>query len=250
MRLSSNRHGFKDGSGRFVRREGWLVGAKSRGDTDAPSESGEATDVGASSAERVEAMTEASPAALKGPAKPASQVRMFLVPNKLREKLLKSGGARAIELLARADANLEFLRPRCLNQISDLIAEIANRYGAAKRKGDEDFDGLYSLSAKIIDISTPVADLEIDRAAFSLCELVDRCDGVGQWDWPSVDVHIDALMLLRLDAGTMPAEARQQIFNGLQKLNKRLPSLSESQAATEQASQTATAADANGDATI
>ncbi len=171
-------------------------------------------------------------AAAQPAAKPAPQVRVFRVPNKLRDKLLKSGGARAVELLARADANLEFLRPRCLNQISDLIGEIVARYGAGKRKGDEDFDGLYALSARIIDISTPVADLEIDRAAFSLCELVDRCDGVGQWDWPSVDVHIDALTLLRMDAGAMPAAARQQIFNGLQKLNKRLPTLAESQAVT------------------
>jgi hypothetical protein len=156
------------------------------------------------------------------------------VPNKLREKLLKSGGARAVELLAKADANLTAMRPRCLNQITDLIAQIVAVYGQTNRKGDEDFDGLYKLSAKIIDVSAPVAELEIDRAAFSLCELVDRCEGLEQWDWPSIDVHIDALQLLRLDAGSLPPEAREKIFKGLHRVNQRLAPLSQSLAAKEQ----------------
>jgi len=162
-----------------------------------------------------------------------SEPRIFRVPNKLREKLLKSGGARVAELLAQADSNLDFMRPRCLNQVSDLIGEIVAAYGPASRSGDEPFETLYQLSAKIIDASTPIADLEIDRAAYSLCELVDRCEGQQAWDWPSVDVHIDALQLLRLDAGALPPEAREKIFLGLQKVTQRLPSLARSQSAKD-----------------
>lgn len=127
-----------------------------------------------------------------------------------------------MELLAQAESNLEFLRPRCLNLISDLIDDMVRLYGQSNRKGDEAFEPLYALSARIIDVAAPVAELEIDRVAFSLCELVDRCEGQAQWDWPSIDVHIDALQLLRLDAGELPPEAREKIFQGLFRVNQRL----------------------------
>jgi hypothetical protein len=144
------------------------------------------------------------------------------VPNRLREKILKSGGPRALEILAKADKAMFEMREACLQNIDALIAEIVQGYGRANRKGDEDFLVLYALSANIIDVSAPVAELEIDRAAFYLCELVDRCGAREQWDWPSVDVHIDALQLLRLDEGKLPASARMQIFVGLKQINDKL----------------------------
>jgi hypothetical protein len=164
-------------------------------------------------------------------AAPDDEVRIFRVPNKLRDKLLNGKGDLAIDLVAKAESNLDFMRPRCLNIISDRIDQIITAYGQANRVGDEPFDKLYTLSAQIVDVSTPVAELEIDRVAYSLCELVDRCEGLGQWDWPSVDVHIDALVLLRQDGGSLPPEARQVIFRGLDKLNQRLPSHADSMAA-------------------
>ena len=151
-----------------------------------------------------------------------SEVRIFRVPNRLREKILKAGGPRALEILAKADKAMQDMRADCLERIDALIGEIIDGYGRERRKGDEDFLELYTLSASIIDISAPVADLEIDRAAFYLCELVDRCGARGQWDWPSVDVHIGALQLLRLDEGNLPASARLQIFVGLKKINDKL----------------------------
>jgi len=144
------------------------------------------------------------------------------VPNRLREKILKSGGPRALEILAKADKLMIEMRESCLENVNKLINEIIKEYGRANRKGDEDFLRLYTLCANIIDISAPVADLEIDRAAFYLCELVDRCGVRDQWDWPSVDVHIDALQLLRMEGVNLPASARMQIFVGLKKINDRL----------------------------
>jgi len=150
-----------------------------------------------------------------------SDVKIFRVPNRLREKILKSGGPRALEVLAKADKIMLDMRQSCLDNIGGLIAEMIKSYGRANRKGDEDFLGLYTLSAQIIDISAPVADLEIDRAAFFLCELVDRCDARDQWDWPAVDVHLDALQLLRLDEGNLPPAARMTIFQGLKQINDK-----------------------------
>ncbi len=150
-------------------------------------------------------------------------VRIFSVPNTLRAKIEANGGQEASKLLATAESYLSFLRPRCLNKISDLIADIDGAYGKAVRKGDEAFEPLYALAAKIIDQCAPVSEYEIDRAASGLCELVDRCEGQGAWDWAAVDVHIDALYLLRQDAGSLPPEAREKIFAGLRRVTERLP---------------------------
>ncbi|HEY2662647.1 MAG TPA: chemotaxis protein CheE [Caulobacteraceae bacterium] len=148
---------------------------------------------------------------------------MFRVPNKLRNKILKAGGMRAIEALTKGKQALDDLREPSLAQIDGLIAEIVRVYGRANRMGDEDLQELYMLASRIIDCAAPVPELEIDRAAFHLCELTDRCLGLQRWDWPSIDVHIDALQLLRMDQGKLPAEARAQIFLGLKKIHNRLP---------------------------
>lgn len=152
-----------------------------------------------------------------------SEVKIFQVPNKLRDKILKKGGARVEESLAKADKALVAMRAPALAHIEGLIDQIVQIYGRASRNGDEAFLPLYMLSSQIIDSSAPLKDLEIDRAAFHMCELVDRCMGLGRWDWPSVDVHIDALQLLRLDQGKLPAAARAQIFLGLKQVYDRLP---------------------------
>ncbi|QUD88007.1 chemotaxis protein CheE [Phenylobacterium montanum] len=152
-----------------------------------------------------------------------SEPRFFKVPNRLRKKIAEAGGARVMEHLAAADQNLEDLREPSLAMIDGIIAEMIQTYGKANRRGDEDFADLYSLAARIIDVSAPVAELEIDRAAFHMCELVDRCMGLDRWDWPSVDVHLDALVLLRNDEGALPAAARAQIFLGLKKVHDKLP---------------------------
>ena len=152
-----------------------------------------------------------------------SDVKIFRVPNKLRDKILKRGGAKVEESLAKADKALVAMRGPALAHIESLIDQVVQIYGRAQRNGDEAFLPLYMLSSQIIDSSAPLKDLEIDRAAFHMCELVDRCMGLGRWDWPSVDVHIDALQLLRLDQGKLPAAARAQIFLGLKQVYDRLP---------------------------
>ncbi len=152
-----------------------------------------------------------------------SEVRLFRVPNRLRQKILKTGGPKVQEALAKAQQNLDELREPSLKIIDGLIAEIVRVYGRNNRKGNEDFADLYTFASRIIDAAAPVPELEINQAAFHLCALADRCMGLGRWDWPSVDVHIDALQLLRNDEGALSAVARAHIFRGLKKVHDRLP---------------------------
>jgi hypothetical protein len=147
---------------------------------------------------------------------------MFRVPNNLAG-ITQNGGILLSEALANANQVMKDMRKPCLRTIDRLLAEINQRYGPAVRRGDEDFQALYELSARIIDVTGPVADLQIDRAAFSLCELVDRCAAQSVWDWPSVDVHFDALQLLRHAGPALKAAERKTIFDGLDRITDRLP---------------------------
>jgi hypothetical protein len=150
------------------------------------------------------------------------QVRMFRPENKL-SMVLQNGGMLASEALSNGNKVMKELRKPALKSIDRLIEVMGKQYGAQSRHGDEDFQGLYDLSARIIDICGPVADLQIHRAAFSLCELVDRCAGQAAWDWPSVDVHMNSLQLLsQAGAGLQPAQ-RKVILEGLDRLTGRLP---------------------------
>lgn len=147
---------------------------------------------------------------------------MFRVPNNLAG-ITQNGGILLSEALANANQVMKDMRKPCLRTIDRLLLEIGQRFGPQARRGDEDFQVLYELSARIIDVSAPVADLQIDRAAFSLCELVDRCAAQSSWDWPSIDVHLDALQLLRHAGAQLGGAERKKIFDGLDRVTERLP---------------------------
>jgi hypothetical protein len=60
-----------------------------------------------------------------------------------------------------------------------------------------------------------VADAGVDKAALSLCTLVDGCAEAKAWRWDAVDVHLNALRLLRAHGAALPAEQREAMLQGL-----------------------------------
>jgi len=150
------------------------------------------------------------------------EVRTFRPENKL-SGILQNGGMLVTEALSNGAKAMKELRKPALKTIDRLLEAMNKDYGRKARKGDEDFQRLYEMSARIIDVCGPVADLQIHKAAFSLCELVDRCAGQGAWDWPSVDVHLNTLLLLRQAGPELKLPERKVILEGLDRLIGRLP---------------------------
>jgi hypothetical protein len=151
-----------------------------------------------------------------------TEVREFRAPNPLAA-ITQNGGMLISEALGAANEALKDMRKPSLRAIDRLLAAMNQHFGPSSRRGDEDFQALYELAGRIIDVSSPVAEMQIDRAAFSLCELVDRCANQSRWDWPSVDVHLDALQLLRHSAAALKAPERKAILDGLDRVTERLP---------------------------
>jgi hypothetical protein len=150
-----------------------------------------------------------------------SKVRKFRIKTKLSTVGLK-GGITAAKAIGRADEALEPYQGQALVVIDTLIAEMTARFGrgAAARDG-EDLESLYQLSSQIIDASVGMSDAGVDRAAHALCTLVDLSQEYGVRDWEAVDVHLEALRLLRLHGqGFTPAE-RDTVLDGLNTVTRK-----------------------------
>lgn len=150
-----------------------------------------------------------------------SVVRKFRPANRLTAMIKDRGGVMAKDALANADAALEPLRAPSLAALDAALGEIEARFGpAAANRGGEDFEDLYALTLKILDVAN-FAGPGLDHAAASLCTLVDAMGEAGAWRWEAVDVHLNALRLLRNMGAKLPDEHRRSLLQGLQKVSKR-----------------------------
>jgi hypothetical protein len=148
-----------------------------------------------------------------------STVKRFRVQSRLAAIAFQGGGLSANQALKQADKALEPLRPACLAAIDAAIAEIDTRFGRdANARGGEPTEDLYLLSSSVIDAGLFVQGSGLVEAAQSLCGLVDLSRELGTWSWAAVDVHIEALKLLRLAGATMSDAERASILDGLAKV--------------------------------
>lgn len=133
-----------------------------------------------------------------------------------------SGGFSAREAIRRSEAAVDTLREPCLASIDAAIGEIDQRFGpAAPERDQEDFETLYVLSTRIIDSSIVVRNSGLDDAARALCGLADLSGEIGRWDWPAVEVHVDALKMLRVAGEAMTKEQRRAVIDGLVKVTRK-----------------------------
>jgi hypothetical protein len=150
-----------------------------------------------------------------------SVVRKFRAPNRLSMLVKANGGVMAKDALAAADAALEPLRAESLAVLDAALAEIEVRFGrpAAATRASQAYRDLYALALRIIDVSGFLPGSCVDQAAISFCALVDNCAEADAWRWDAVDVHINALRLLRTSG--LGADQRRAVIDGLNKVSQR-----------------------------
>ncbi|MDR7231574.1 hypothetical protein J2X45_002674 [Caulobacter sp. BE264] len=151
-------------------------------------------------------------------------VRKFKPPNRLAKMIKERGGLLAQDAIAAAEAGVESLREASLAALDETLAEIEARFSrAAEDREAESFEALYVLASRIIDVSAFVTGTGLDRAAMSLCGLADNCAEAGVWRWDAVDVHLNALKLLRAAGASLPAAQRDSMLQGLYKVSHFRP---------------------------
>ncbi|WP_297512185.1 chemotaxis protein CheE [uncultured Caulobacter sp.] len=143
-------------------------------------------------------------------------VRKFRPNNRLSTLIKQKGGVLAQDAIAAAERGVESLRESSLAALDQTLAEIDRRFGKdALGRQAETFDALYLLGSRIIDVGAFVSDSGVDKAAVSLCTLADDCAETGAWRWDAVDVHLNALRLLRSVGASLPADQREAMLEGL-----------------------------------
>ncbi len=151
-------------------------------------------------------------------------VRKFRPPNRLANMIGDRGGLLAKDAIVAAETGVESLREASLAALDQTVAEIERRFGKeAEGRETESFEALYLLSSRIIDVSAFVMDAGVDKAAVSLCSLADDCAGAGVWRWDAVDVHLNALRLLRAMGAELPPEQRDAMLQGLYQVSHHRP---------------------------
>lgn len=151
-----------------------------------------------------------------------SPVRKFRPPNRLSKLIKDRGGLMAKDAILAAEAGVEGLREASLIVLDETMAEIERRFGpGAPDRGKESFEALYGLTMRMIDVSTFVSDAGLDQASISLAATADSCAEAGYWRWNAIDVHLDALRLLRAVGAQLPVADRQSMIEGLYKVSHR-----------------------------
>jgi hypothetical protein len=144
------------------------------------------------------------------------------VKSRLAAIAFQSSGVSANQALKQADKGLESLRGPGLAAIDAALAEIEARYGhGAPNRLGEPFEELYRLSAGVIDMAMFVPGSGLDDAARCFCSLVDLSHELDIRAWDAVEVHIEALKLLRTAGAAMSAAQRQSILDGLVQVTRK-----------------------------
>jgi hypothetical protein len=136
--------------------------------------------------------------------------------NRLAKLVRKPGGKRIAEALEDAEANIAALRDEGLEELDRMIAAIF-RAG----RGDltpEAIEAIYVDANQIVGLAGVFGHAAVGSAAFSLCDLLDRC-GHERCDRQAVQVHADTLMLLRNEA--LSPDQSQVLLEGLKQVAAR-----------------------------
>jgi len=141
---------------------------------------------------------------------------------KLAAQLREAGGQTVADSLAAADANLEALRPACLDELRGVVAMLA----AASQRLADTFDAealqeLYGIAARAVGVGAVSGAPGADVALVSLCDLLDRLANAGRWDREAIEVHIRTLQLLAAQGEALGAAATQRLLDGLRQVSDR-----------------------------
>lgn len=149
-------------------------------------------------------------------------VRFSYPENRMKKLLEEPGGLTHRDALGRAHQNIGAIRHEIIAEVDRNIAALAKAADCAKAK-PEDMGArrdIYS-HANVVAGLAGSCDLEdVGKAAFSLCELVDRY-GVDRWNAVFIAVHLDAIQGLRDQTGT--PQSRAAILDGLNQVVALVP---------------------------
>jgi hypothetical protein len=146
-----------------------------------------------------------------------SAVMMIRRKSNLSKMIDTKGGVTVLAALRGAEKEIAPLREEGLAILDEALAALDA--SAATPPGQAGWlEGIYRAAADIIDVCPPELT-GLYAAAYSLCELADLQRRAGRCETPPVQVHINALRLLRQPG--QPEAVTSQVLAGLESLLAR-----------------------------
>jgi hypothetical protein len=141
--------------------------------------------------------------------------------NRLAKVIWIPGGKTIAQALDDAQTSLDEIKGESLETLRRKLADIQSLGRKAEENPSEgDSKALYALSSDVLETAGLFGLPELGQAAFSLCELLDRMITRNTWNWPAVQVHLRALLILA-DPDKTPPEARLHMLEGLRQVSHR-----------------------------
>lgn len=150
-----------------------------------------------------------------------SAVRIHRPKYALATMLRKPGGTTVAQAVEQATANLEGLQEAGGAQLDAGLAQMDALFARYGDTFDRDLVAEhYGVAVNLIGLPSLCGLDALENAAHSLCDLLDRLGTTGRWDRDGVQVHIQALRLLRnLPPGT--DAVAEPVLDGLRKVRER-----------------------------
>lgn len=124
---------------------------------------------------------------------------------------------------AAAEANLALIQNDCLASLDQALAVI---YQKLPKLGHTEnpmhADAVYQAANQVLALGGLCKLAALGKAAFCLCELIDRSRRAGHWNAPALETHLQALRLLRHPAANSGSETEDTIIAGLFKVIKKV----------------------------
>jgi len=128
-------------------------------------------------------------------------------------------GLTAREAQNFARLKLDMLREKSLAEIDDSLDGLGGYIRLLKNAVPPNAveEEMHRLSCSILNLAGTFGLDALGRAAFSLCTLLDERNMRGHWDRVAVDVHLDAMRLLR-QPETISQSMQSHLLDGLRKV--------------------------------
>lgn len=147
-----------------------------------------------------------------------SSVSYIRRPNRLGKLISTPGGRKLGEAVARAEANIETLRPGLLAEVDGALERLRAAAGRADAQGRSE---VYACAASIVGFAGLCGLTRVGEVAYNLCELSDRYIDAGTWNAAAVAAHIQTMGVLR--AANLPDDSAEAaaVLEGLKSLVRR-----------------------------
>lgn len=140
-----------------------------------------------------------------------SEVRTLKIQSPLARQLARPGGRTIADAQRLAETGLQSHKADIMGDLGRLIGQLETLCVEATPEGR---DRVYVLASALVDLAGFFDTGPLYTAGYSLCDLSERMQSMGVWNWPAVEVHVKALRLI-LTGGCKTGAESDVLLQGL-----------------------------------